>query len=86
MKNYSAGNWNRAGFGCSLAQDRAKGRRPLHRQWQQNLHYQWHPADYYTVAVRTGGEGHGGISLLMIERGTPALVGRKLQKNGLVEQ
>lgn len=40
-------------------------------------------ADYYTVAVRTGNEGHGGISLLMIERGTPGFtVGRKLQKMG----
>lgn len=25
-------------------------------------------ADYYTVAVRTGGDGHGGISLLLIEK------------------
>jgi len=28
-------------------------------------------ADFVTTAVRTGGEGHGGISLLVIERGTP---------------
>jgi len=26
------------------------------------------PADHFTVAVRTGGEGHGGISLLLIDR------------------
>lgn len=28
-------------------------------------------ADYYTVAVRTGDRGFGGVSLLLIERGTP---------------
>jgi acyl-CoA dehydrogenase len=28
-------------------------------------------ADAITLAVRTGGEGHGGISLLVVERGTP---------------
>src|SRR5829696_9429260 len=28
-------------------------------------------ADFVTTAVRTGGDGHGGISLLVIERGTP---------------
>lgn len=40
-------------------------------------------ADYYTVAVRTGGEGHGGISLLLVERDAPGFsVGRKLRKTG----
>lgn len=40
-------------------------------------------ADYYTVAVRTGGEGFGGISLLLIEKGTPGFsVGRNLKKMG----
>ncbi|MGQ7957281.1 acyl-CoA dehydrogenase family protein [Pseudomonas sp. SP16.1] len=40
-------------------------------------------ADYYTVAVRTGGEGFGGISLLLIEKGTPGFsVGRQLKKMG----
>jgi acyl-CoA dehydrogenase len=40
-------------------------------------------ADYYTVAVRTGDAGFGGISLLLIERGTPGFcVGRKLKKMG----
>lgn len=38
-------------------------------------------ADYYTVAVRTGGDGFGGISLLMIEKGTPGFhVGKSLKK------
>lgn len=38
-------------------------------------------ADFYTVAVRTGGEGYGGISLLMIEKGTPGFTtGRNLKK------
>ncbi len=40
-------------------------------------------ADYYTVAVRTGGEGYGGISLLLLEKGMPGFaVSRKLQKMG----
>jgi acyl-CoA dehydrogenase len=40
-------------------------------------------ADYYTVAVRTGGDGFAGISLLLIEKGAPGFtVGRKLKKMG----
>lgn len=40
-------------------------------------------ADHYTVAVRTGGEGHGGISLLLIDRDTPGFsTGKKLKKMG----
>jgi acyl-CoA dehydrogenase len=40
-------------------------------------------ADIVTTAVRTGGEGHGGISLLVIERGTPGFtVSKKLHKTG----
>ncbi|WP_447789071.1 MULTISPECIES: acyl-CoA dehydrogenase family protein [Pseudomonas] len=40
-------------------------------------------ADFYTVAVRTGEPGFGGISLLMIEKGTPGFtVGRQLKKMG----
>lgn len=40
-------------------------------------------ADFVTTAVRTGGEGHGGISLLIIERGTPGFeVSKKLKKTG----
>lgn len=40
-------------------------------------------ADYYTVAVRTGGEGYGGVSLLLVEKGTPGFeVGRNLKKMG----
>lgn len=40
-------------------------------------------ADFYTVAVRTGAPGFGGISLLLIERGTPGLtVGCSLKKMG----
>ncbi|HEX2691671.1 MAG TPA: acyl-CoA dehydrogenase family protein [Kofleriaceae bacterium] len=40
-------------------------------------------ADFVTCAVRTGGSGHGGISLLVIERGTPGFtVSRKLAKTG----
>lgn len=40
-------------------------------------------ADCYTVAVRTGEAGFGGVSLLLIEKGTPGFtVGRKLKKMG----
>lgn len=40
-------------------------------------------ADFVTTAVRTGGPGHGGVSLLVIEAGTPGFtVGRKLKKTG----
>lgn len=40
-------------------------------------------ADFVTTAVRTGGAGHGGVSLLVIEAGTPGFtVGRKLEKMG----
>jgi len=40
-------------------------------------------ADLVTAAVRTGGDGHGGISILVIERGTPGFeVSRKLKKTG----
>lgn len=40
-------------------------------------------AHIVTTAVRTGGEGHGGISLLVIERGTPGFsVSKKLMKTG----
>lgn len=40
-------------------------------------------ADFVTCAVRTGGPGHGGISLLVIEAGTPGFtVSKKLKKTG----
>lgn len=40
-------------------------------------------ADFVTTAVRTGGPGHAGISLLVIERGTPGFtVSKKLAKTG----
>jgi acyl-CoA dehydrogenase len=40
-------------------------------------------ADFVTTAVRTGGEGHGGISLLVVEKGTPGFtVDRTLSKMG----
>ena len=40
-------------------------------------------ADLVTTAVRTGGPGHGGISLLVIEKGTPGFeVVSKLKKTG----
>jgi acyl-CoA dehydrogenase len=40
-------------------------------------------ADFVTTAVRTGGPGHGGISLLVVEKGTPGFdVTRSLAKMG----
>jgi acyl-CoA dehydrogenase len=39
-------------------------------------------ADYYTVAVRTGGPGAAGVSLLLIERDRPGFTRAPLQKMG----
>ena len=39
-------------------------------------------ADYYTVAVRTGGEGRGGVSLLLIERDREGFTRTALKKQG----
>ena len=40
-------------------------------------------ADFVVIAVRTGGDGAAGVSLLVIERGTPGFeVSRKLDKMG----
>jgi acyl-CoA dehydrogenase len=40
-------------------------------------------ADLVTLAVRTGGPGYGGISLLVVERGTPGFtVSQQLEKMG----
>jgi acyl-CoA dehydrogenase len=40
-------------------------------------------ADFVTLAVRTGGPGHSGISLLVVEKGTPGFtVTRRLEKMG----
>ena len=39
-------------------------------------------ADYYTVAVRTGGEGMGGLSLLLVEKGMEGFSQTELKKSG----
>lgn len=40
-------------------------------------------ADYYTVAVRTGDEGYGGVSILLMEKGMKGFTtGRPLKKMG----
>lgn len=39
-------------------------------------------ADYHTVAVRTGGAGMDGISLLLLEKGMPGFTQTKLDKMG----
>ncbi|KAI8356082.1 putative acyl-CoA dehydrogenase [Choanephora cucurbitarum] len=40
-------------------------------------------ADYYTVACRTGGEGMGGVSLLLVERTMPGVNARKMDVQGM---
>lgn len=39
-------------------------------------------ADYFTVAVRTGGPGAGGVSLLLVDGDTPGLTRSELRKMG----
>ena len=39
-------------------------------------------ADFYTVAVRTGGKGASGVSLLLIEKGMPGFTQTPLKKMG----
>ncbi|MDF1720782.1 MAG: acyl-CoA dehydrogenase family protein [Minwuia sp.] len=39
-------------------------------------------ADYMSVAVRTGGEGMGGVSLLLIEADTPGISRTNMRKSG----
>eukprot|EP01087_Luapelamoeba_hula_P002544 TRINITY_DN1220_c0_g1_i2.p1 TRINITY_DN1220_c0_g1~~TRINITY_DN1220_c0_g1_i2.p1 ORF type:complete len:440 (-),score=66.65 TRINITY_DN1220_c0_g1_i2:54-1373(-) len=39
-------------------------------------------ADFFTTAVRTGGEGMGGISLLLVERNMPGVTIRRLPTQG----
>jgi len=40
-------------------------------------------ADYFTVAVRTGGPGMGGVSLLLIERSMPGVTTRQMSCSGV---
>lgn len=40
-------------------------------------------ADFFTVAVRTGGPGMGGISLLLLDRSMPGITTRQMQCSGL---
>ena len=40
-------------------------------------------ADYFTTAVRTGGPGMGGVSLLLIERTMPGVKTRQMQCTGV---
>ncbi len=40
-------------------------------------------ADYFTVAVRTGGKGMSGISLLLIEKTMPGVTTRQMQCSGV---
>jgi len=56
--------------------------RSLRRLWREDVYHLGMRADYLTVAVRTGGEGAGGVSLLLIEGDTPGLSRTKLKKMG----
>ncbi|KAF9341555.1 hypothetical protein BGZ91_006633 [Linnemannia elongata] len=40
-------------------------------------------ADFFTVACRTGGDGMGGVSLIVIERGMPGVSTRQMQCSGV---
>ncbi|KAG2199385.1 hypothetical protein INT47_001567 [Mucor saturninus] len=40
-------------------------------------------ADYYTVACRTGGQGMGGVSLLLVERTMPGVTARYMDTQGM---
>jgi len=40
-------------------------------------------SDYFTTAVRTGGPGHGGISMLLIEKTFPGVTTRKMKCMGV---
>jgi alkylation response protein AidB-like acyl-CoA dehydrogenase len=40
-------------------------------------------ADYFTVAVRTGGEGMSGISMLLVERTMPGVTTRQMKCSGV---
>lgn len=40
-------------------------------------------ADYFTVAVRTGGPGMGGVSVLLVERTMPGVTTRKMDCQGV---
>ena len=40
-------------------------------------------ADFFTVAVRTGGPGAKGVSLLLLERGMPGITTRQMNCSGV---
>jgi alkylation response protein AidB-like acyl-CoA dehydrogenase len=40
-------------------------------------------ADFFTVAVRTGGAGMGGLSMMLLERGMPGITTRQMQCSGV---
>lgn len=40
-------------------------------------------SDAFTTAVRTGGPGHGGISLLLIDSNLPGIKVRKMKMQGV---
>eukprot|EP01116_Phalansterium_solitarium_P001628 TRINITY_DN1143_c0_g2_i1.p1 TRINITY_DN1143_c0_g2~~TRINITY_DN1143_c0_g2_i1.p1 ORF type:complete len:536 (+),score=189.85 TRINITY_DN1143_c0_g2_i1:72-1679(+) len=70
-----------AGLRCE-ARKTADGRHYIvngEKKWITNAVF----ADYFTVAVRTGGAGMGGISLLLIERTMPGVTTRQMHCTGV---
>eukprot|EP00455_Lapot_gusevi_P041973 TRINITY_DN492_c0_g1_i10.p1 TRINITY_DN492_c0_g1~~TRINITY_DN492_c0_g1_i10.p1 ORF type:complete len:462 (+),score=178.81 TRINITY_DN492_c0_g1_i10:81-1388(+) len=49
------------------------------KKWITNGVY----ADFFTVAVRTGGPGHGGISMMVLERGMKGVTTRQMKCSGV---
>ena len=85
-QDFGAGD-HRAGGGSDVANLRTKARRDGDHyvvNGEKTFITSGMRADYLTVAVRTGGEGAGGVSLLLIEGDTPGLSRTKLEEDGLV--
>lgn len=48
------------------------------KKWITNAHY----CDYFTTAVRTGGTGMKGLSLLLLEKGMQGIQTKKMKCQG----
>ena len=72
------------GFGRRATEDQGgAGRQQICRQRRKNVHhFSGMRADYLTVAVRTGGPGMAGISLILIETDRPGVTRTRLDKMG----
>ena len=67
----------------AITHDRRTRRRPYVVNGAKTFITSGVRADFVTTAVRTGGPGHAGVSLLVVEKGTPGFtVDRSLSKMG----